>query len=146
MRLPLEVVFRRGAVFLWKQYARLDDPALAGQTKPKFIVILSSSAEDDPVVYILTTSEKSKHEHHPVPEDLLHIAANSYEFFDLDTLIDTGEAGQLEVGRDEFVALYAGDSLIYKGTLTDADVTTLMNKITSSRRVARRVKQILSGR
>lgn len=87
MRLPVETVLRRGVVFLWTNYARLDDPALKGQTKSKFIVILSGSPLDDPLLYILTTSEKLKHEHHPCPQDLFRVAADRYEFFPADTLI-----------------------------------------------------------
>lgn len=77
MLLPLDVVLRRGVIFLWIKYARLDDPALVGQTKPKFIVILSGSPQDDP--------------------------------------------------------------------LNDAHIEELMKKIAASRRVPRRIKQILSG-
>jgi hypothetical protein len=143
MRLPLEVVFKRGAIFLWRAYAKLDDPALAGQTKPKFIVVISSSHNDDPILYILTTSEKTKHTHHPVPGDLLHIKSGSYGFFALDTLIDSGEAGELEIDRAAFAALYDSEAVLYRGCLNDQDVAELMRKIGESRRVARRVKQIL---
>lgn len=122
MRFPLEIVLRRGAIFLWTKYAKLDDPALAAQTKPKFIVILSGSSQDDPIIYILTTSEKAKHARHPFPVDLLHLPAGAYECFDVDTLIDTGEAGELDIGRDAFVALYESDALLYKGALTEAHV------------------------
>lgn len=145
MLLPLDVVLRRGVIFLWTKYARLDDPALAGKTKPKFIVILSGSPQDDPLIYILTTSEKDKHDTHPFPEDLHRVHAGAYECFDVETVIDVGEAGQLDVGRDEFVALYEKGELIYKGVLSDSDVSQLLTKIVSSRRVARRVKQLLTG-
>jgi hypothetical protein len=40
---PLHSVLRRGAIFIWHQYEQLDDPNYAGQTKPKFVVILSNS-------------------------------------------------------------------------------------------------------
>jgi hypothetical protein len=145
MRLPLEVVFRRGVIFLWSKYARLDDPALAGQTKPKYIVILSGSPQDDPVVYILTTSQKDKHAVHPVPGDLFHIPPGVYECFTVDTLIDAGTAGELEIGRDEFVALYESDALIYKGVLSDTDLAQLMARVRRSPRVSRKVKQLLTG-
>ena len=141
----LEEVLRRGSIFLWTKYSRLDDPALAGRTKPKFIVILSSSSHDDPVIYILTTSEKPKHAGHPFPADLHRVPAGAYPCFVLDTLIDAGDAGQLEIGRDELSALYANRTLIYKGSLSQSDVTVLTAKIVASRRVSRRVKQILTG-
>jgi hypothetical protein len=141
----LEAILRRGAIFLWSKYARLDDPALAGQTKPKFIIVLSNSAQDDPILYILTTSEKPKHATHPFPGDLHHLAAGSYGCFNLDTLIDAGDAGQLDVGLDEFVALYESGALIYRGTLSQGDVEQLVAKVLASRRVARRVKSIISG-
>lgn len=41
MLLPLDVVLRRGVVFLWLDYEEFDDLALAGKSKPKFIVILT---------------------------------------------------------------------------------------------------------
>jgi len=145
MRLPLDVVLRRGVIFLWTRYDKLDDPALAGQTKPKFIVILSGSPRDDPLVYILTTSEKSKHAEHPFPADLQHLPAASYDFLPVDTLIDVGDAGQLEIGRDEFVALYESDAVVYKGVLDASHLAELMAKILASARVARRFKRILTG-
>lgn len=146
MQLPLETVLRRGVVFLWPDYARLDDPALKGQTKPKFIVILSGSPLDDPLVYILTTSEKSKHERHPFPQDLFLIPADRYGFFPANTVIDAGESGQLDVGRAEFATLYEGGAVVYKGVLTDDDVAALVKVILASARVSRRFKQILTGR
>ena len=145
MRLPLELVLRRGVIFLWTRYARLDDPALGGETKPKFIVILSGSPYDDPLIYILTTSEKAKHAEHPFPGDLQHLQAGTYECFTVDTLIDAGDAGQLEIGRDEFVKLYESDEVIYKDCLSEGHIKELVDRIVSSRRVAKRLKQILIG-
>lgn len=143
MRLPLEVVLRRGVIFLWPQYGKLDDPALAGQTKAKFIVVLSGSPKDDPLVYILTTSEKPKHAAHPFPVDFQHLPAGSYDFLPVDTLIDVGDAGELEVGREEFIALYECDAVVYKGALSDAHLDELVGKILACPRVARRFKQML---
>jgi hypothetical protein len=77
MLLPLDVVLRRGVIFLWTKYARLDDPNLVGKTKAKFIVILSNSPRDDPIIYILTTSEKDKHAQHPFPGDLQRLHAGT---------------------------------------------------------------------
>lgn len=37
MRLPLDLVLRRGVIFRWTRYSRLDDPAFAGLTKPKLL-------------------------------------------------------------------------------------------------------------
>jgi hypothetical protein len=145
MRLPLDLVLRRGVIFLWTRYSRLDDPALEGLTKPKYIVILSGSPHDDPMIYILTTSEKSKHARHPFPQDLQHLAAETYDCFAVDTLIDAGDAGQLQIGRDEFVRLYETDEVIYKGCLSEADINALMDRIVASRRVATRVKQVLGN-
>ena len=130
-------------MFLWPQYDKLDDAALAGQTKAKFIVILSGSPNDDPLLYILTTSEKPKHAAHPFPVDLQHLPAGSYDFLPVETLIDAGDAGELEVGRDEFIALYESDAVIYKGALTDAHLNELVDKILACPRVARRFKQLL---
>lgn len=130
-------------VFRWVDYDDLDDPALAGQTKPKFIVVLSNSPHDDPLIYILTTSEKAKHEHHPFPGDLVHIAKGSYGFLPVDTLIDAGTAGEREVGRAEFVALYNQESVVYQGTLNDAHCADLIQRITASRRVSTKLKRIL---
>lgn len=144
MPLPLQSVFRRGAVFLWTSYAALDDPTLQGQTKPKYIVMLSASALDDPLFYMLTTSHKPKHVDHPFPNDLFHISAGTYGFLPVDTLIDAGEAGALEVGRDEFTALYDSGEVLYKGGLSSADVTALVAKIVASARVRRRFKQMLT--
>lgn len=145
MRLPLHLVLRRGVIFLWTRYSRLDDPAFAGLTKPKFIVVLSGSPQDDPLIYVLTTSAKAKHTQHPFPEDLHHLPAGTYDCFTTDTLIDAGDAGQLEVGRDEFVKLYETNEVIYQGCLSDADIKALIDRIVASKRVARRVKHILRG-
>jgi hypothetical protein len=100
---------------------------------------------DGPPAYILTTSETPKHSTHPFPADLVTIAAGTYDFFPLTTLIDAGEAGQLDIGRDEFVALYQSGAVEYKGVLSDADVATLVAKIGASTRVSRRLKQLLTG-
>jgi hypothetical protein len=81
------------------------NPALQGRTKPKYVVMLSGSALDDPLVYILTTSEKTKHADHPFPNDLVVIQGSPTTFFPVNILIDEGEAGQLEIGREEFVVL-----------------------------------------
>jgi hypothetical protein len=139
------MVLRRGVIFLWGRYAKLDDPALAGQTKPKFIVILSASPHDDPLIYLLTTSEKAKHTEHPFPEDLQHLPAGAYDCFTVDTLIDAGDAGQTNIGREEFVALYESEGLIYKGCLSEAHIKELVDKILASRRVSGLMKRVLAG-
>jgi hypothetical protein len=145
MAVALEQVFRRGAVFLWTTFAQLDDPALAGSTKPKFIVMLSGSAHDEPLYYILTTSEKPKTTSHPHPQDLFAIPSGTYPWFPLNTILDTGSAGELTVESDEFAALYARGEVIYKGALSDHDVAALVVKIKNSLRVNRRFKQVLGG-
>ena len=143
MLLPFDSVVRRGVILLWKRYAELDDPALAGQSKAKFLIILSASPHDDPIVYILTTSQKPKHLAHPAPDDLLHLSPGSYDCFDLDTLIDCGTAGQRDVGLRELQALYEAGEVVYKGVLTDGHCAVLLQKIGASSRATRRVKRIL---
>lgn len=143
MLLPFDSVVRRGVILLWKRYAELDDPVLAGHSKAKFIIILSASPHDDPVVYILTTSQKPKHISHPAPVDLLHLPVGSYECFALDTLIDCGTAGEREVGLPELQALYDAGEVVYKGVLNDTHCASLMQKIAGSSRATRRVKRIL---
>lgn len=145
MLLPIESVLRRGAVFRWIKYTQLDDPKLAGKSKSKYIVMLSASALDDPFFYILTTSEKPKHASHPFPADLLTIPAGSYPFLSLPTLIDVGEAGQLDIEQAAFIALYESGQVAYLGNLSHTDVAGLVGKILSSRRVSGRFKQVLSG-
>lgn len=145
MQLPLAAVLRRGVVFLWPEFSALSDPALAGKTKAKFIVILSISASDDPIVFILTTSEKPKHASVPHPGDFLRIPAGTYEFFPADTLIDVSAAGEFDIGRDEFAALYEKGALIYQGRLSDGDVSTLVAMILTCPRVPRRFKQTLTS-
>jgi hypothetical protein len=143
MAVPLERVFRRGAVFLWTTYAALDDPALSGQTKAKFIVMLSSSVHDDPYYFILTTSEKAKHATHPHKTDLVEIVGGTYSYLPVDTILDAGEAGQLAVGREEFAALYDAGEIVHRGWLSNEDIALLMTKIMSSLRVSRRFKQMM---
>lgn len=143
MLLPFDSVVRRGVILLWKRYAELDDPALAGQSKVKFLIVLSGSPNDDPIVYILTTSQKPKHISHPAPGDLLHLPPGTYDCFVLDTLIDCGTAGEREVGRKELQALYEAGEVAYKGLLNDDHCATLMQKIGASSRATRRVKRIL---
>jgi hypothetical protein len=145
MRLPLDHVLRRGVVFLWTKYDKLDDPTLSSQVKPKFVVFISASVLDDPLFYLLTTSAKSKHAHSPFANDLFRIAAGSYAFFPQETLIDVGVAGELEIGRAEFEGLYEADEVVYKGVLTDVDVAALVEMILASRRVSTRFKRVING-
>lgn len=142
MVLPFDTVVRRGAVLLWRAYEKLDDPRFAGQTKPKFLVVLTESPLDDPIIYILTTS-KSPTARHPWPADLLTIPSGAYAFFPLETSMDAGTAGQTDVGTAELRALYDGGSVLYQGSLTTEDVGGLMEKIRLSPRVSRRVKAVL---
>lgn len=143
MQLPFDSVVCRGVILLWKRYAELDDPALAGQSKAKFLIILSASPHDDPIVYILTTSQKPKHITHPAPQDLLHLPPGTYDCFVLDTVIDCGTAGEREVGLPELRALYEAGEVAYKGVLNDSHCADLMQKIAASSRATRRVKRIL---
>jgi len=141
--LPFDSVVRRGVILLWKRYAELDDPVLAGQSKAKFLIVLSASPHDDPIVYILTTSQKPKHIAHPAPQDLLHLLPGAYECFTVDTLVDCGTAGEREVGRRELQALYEAGEVAYKGALSDDHCAQLMHKTAGSSRATRRVKRIL---
>lgn len=143
MLLPFDSVVRRGVILLWRRYAELDDPALAGQSKAKFLIVLSASPHDDPIVYILTTSQKPKHIAHPAPGDLLHLPPGAYECFTVDTLVDCGTAGEREVGLRELQALYEAGDVAYKGALSDDHCAELMQKIAGSSRATRRVKRIL---
>jgi hypothetical protein len=149
MAKPLSAVLRRGAVFLWTEYSKLDDPALAGQTKPKYMVILSTSPQDDPIIYILTTSEKADKPRHTTPlfpEDLVRVPAGTYPFFPKDTIINVSETGQLDVERDTFEDRYNCGTILFKGRLTPDDVNGLMQMIDACPRVGRRIKRILIGR
>src|SRR5438132_9739623 len=110
----LKAVLKRGAVFIWHKYDKLDDVSLTGQTKAKFAVILSNSPLDDPFVYILTTSEKPKHASAKFPADLFVIAANKYSFFSQKTIIDISQAGNLEIDREAFTTLYDDGEVTYK--------------------------------
>lgn len=143
MLLPFESVVRRGVILLWRRYAELDDPSLEGQSKAKFLIVLSSSPHDDPIVYILTTSRKAKHAKHPTPNDLFCLPAGTYSCFSTETLVDAGTAGERAVGLKELEALYVSGEVIYKGCLTDDHCAELMQKIASSARATRRVKRIL---
>jgi len=145
MRLPFESVLRRGVVFLWREYSLLDDPALSGQAKAKFVVILSASPLDDPLIYVLTTSAKPRHEHHPRPQDLFRIPVGSYAFFPVDTLVDVGTAGDLEYERDAFKGLFERGDVTYVGALTDNDMSALMAAIVDCAKVRGRVKRMLTG-
>jgi hypothetical protein len=142
MRLPLQLVLQRGVVFLWTEYKQLDDPALAGQSKPKFGVVLSNSALDDPIVYVLTPSKEPAGTY---AQDILRIPAKAYDFFPVDTFIDAGKAGDLEIGRDEFSVQYERNAVLYKGKLTSEDTDVLVKMILASPRVARRFKRMLAG-
>jgi len=145
MRLPLATLLRRGVVFLWHRFSELDDPSLEGHTKAKFIVVLSSNAADDPFFFVLTTSLKAKHQNVVHPEDFLHIPAGSYDFFQLDTLINVAEAGQFEIGRAEFMGLYESDEVTYKGRLSDDHTALLVSMIARCPRVSNRFKAMLTG-
>ena len=145
MQPALETVFRRGAVFLWPEYSNLDDPALAGQTKAKFIVVLSTSAADDPISFLLATSEKAKHATAPHPEDFFKIAAGAYPFFSLNTLLDVSEAGTLDISSEEFAALYEAGKLVHKGVLPKTEVAKVISMIKSCPRVSRRFKRQLEA-
>jgi len=145
MHLPLNPVLKRGAIFIWHKYEKLDDPALAGQTKAKFAVILSGSSLDDPLIFLLTTSEKPKHLQAKFPEDLFNVAAGTYNFFQQNTIIDVSAAGELDVDRDAFETLYDDGEVAYKGALSEADVEKLVHKIVACPRVNRKFKRLLTG-
>lgn len=70
---------------------------------------------------------------------------STYGFFPVNTIVDAGEAGELEVDRGAFAALYGQGSIVYKGTLSQADVTTLVERILLSARVRRRFKQVFKS-
>jgi hypothetical protein len=143
MLLPLAAVLR-GVVFLHPHFPHLSDPALAGDTKPKYLVILSSSPLDDPVLYVLTTSQKPKHETSPFKNDFVVIEASKYAFWPQVTIINAGEAGDdLSFSRDDLTTLYESGELVYQGVLEEDDIRLLLTAIHASRRVANRIKQIL---
>lgn len=137
---PLAKVFRRGAVFLWHRYPALDDPALAGETKPKFLVVLNNSPADDPIVFLLATSEKPKHATKPF---LFRLPAGSYDFFSLTTLLPIATAGQTDIDRDSFVALYDSNEIKCVGCLSEADAAQIIADIKACPLVQRRFKQTL---
>src|SRR5262245_47046978 len=128
MAAPIEQVFRRGAIFLWKAYEKLDDPNYQGRTKPKFIVMLSGSPNDDPLYYLLTTSIKPPANNHPRPQHLYEIPANTY-CFNVDTLIDVEQFGDLDIDATEFKALYAKGAIEHKGVMTAKEVESLVAAI-----------------
>src|SRR4051794_23615842 len=99
MQLPVEMVFRRGAIFFDPLYSELDDPALQGQTKGKFFVVLNNSPKDDPIVYLLATSEKPKHAKLPY---MFALKPGKYECFSKNTLVDVAQAGGDELDGPMF--------------------------------------------
>jgi hypothetical protein len=144
MLLPLSAVLRRGVVFLHPHFPHLADPSLAGQTKPKYLVVLSGSPLDDPVLYILTTSHKPKHSTSPFKEDFVVIKAGKYPFWPQETIINAGQAGdEFSFSNEDFAALYDAGELIYQGVLDGEDIMLLLDAILASLRVANRTKQIL---
>jgi hypothetical protein len=140
MRFPIEKVFRRGAVFRQGLFDKLDDPALAGRTKPKYFVVLSTAPQDDPILYVLTTSEKEKHEGLPF---LVAIEAGVYDFFPVKTLIDVATAENLDIPRDGFLALYEIDEIEYQGTLSSEDIKRVVDAIKACSVISNRFKQTL---
>jgi len=143
MLLPLGVVLRRGAVFLYPRFPHLSDPSLSGQTKAKYLVILSSSPLDDPVFYVLTTSEKPKHLTSPLKDDFMTIEGGKYSFFPKETIINVAQAGEFSFDREELEALYDAGELVYQGALDDQDIAMLLQMIQRSLRVANRIKHII---
>lgn len=139
--MPLVTVLRRGSVFLFHQYDQLDDPALAGRTKPKFVVVLSNSAADDPLVYLLATSEKPKHAGLPF---MFRIKAGTYPFFPVDTLLPIATAGDAEIDREKFHALYERGAIAYMGRLGEAHVQEILMAIDACPTVTKRFKKTLS--
>jgi hypothetical protein len=142
--LPLDTVLKRGVVFLYPRFPHLADPSLAGQTKPKYLVIVSSSPLDDPILYLLTTSRKPQHASSAFRDDFVSVAAGKYPFLPQETIINCAEAGVLVFDRGDLEALYRAGELVYQGVLQEDDVRALMAAIQGSRRVPNRIKQILS--
>ena len=140
MRFPIEKVFRRGAVFRQGLFDKLDDPALAGKTKPKYFVVLSASPQDDPILLILTTSKKEKHEGLPF---LVAIEAGVYDFLPAETLINVATAENLDIPREDFIALYESDQIEYQGALSDEDIKRVVDEIRACAVVSNRFKQML---
>lgn len=139
-KMPLSMVFRRGAVFRQALFDQLDDPAYKDRTKPKYFVILSSSPLDDPIMYILTTSEKDKHE----GMDYMVKLRGSYEFLPAAaTLVDVSTAEGLSAPREDFVSLYRVGQIEYKGILSDEDTKRIIDGIAECPVVTTRFKQFL---
>ncbi|HVL66344.1 MAG TPA: hypothetical protein VM364_03680 [Vicinamibacterales bacterium] len=143
MLLPLHVVLKRGVVFLYPRFPALADPVLAGQTKPKYLVVLSASPMDDPVLYLLTTSRKPRHLTAALAPDFMHIPAGKYMFFPKETIINVAEAGDFSFDRDSLRELYDSGEIVYQGALDGEDVATLLGMIQKSMRVAGWVKRLL---
>jgi len=135
MLLPLGVVLRRGAVLLYPRFPHLSDPSLAGQTRAKYLVILSASPLDDPVLYVLTTSEKPKHLASPFKDDFMTIEGGKYSFFPRETVINVAQAGEFSFDREGLAALYDAGELLYQGALDDQDIAMLLQMIQRSLRV-----------
>lgn len=104
MLLPFESVVRRGVAFRYPRFQLLADPALAGETKPKYLVIVSSSPLDAPILFLLTTSEKPKHLNSALRAEFMHIPAGKYSFLPKGTIINA-EAGELTFDREDLQAL-----------------------------------------
>lgn len=141
--MPLNTVLRRGAVFLFHKYDQLDDPNLAGQTKAKFVVVLSTSHQDDPIVYLVTTSETAKRAALPY---MFKIEAAEYAFFPVATLLPVGTAGATDIDREKFRALYERGEVDYKGSLSEGHIGQIADAIQACPTVSRRFKQTLAPR
>lgn len=139
---PLEALVRRGVVFLHMEYEKLDDPAFAGQTKPKYVVIISDSLQDDPILYLLTTSEKPKHSSLP---NLVKVENGECDFLSGVTLIDVSQAGLLEFTRDELAALHRTRKLKYCGAWPQPVIDRILAAVYDCPSVARWIKQVLKG-
>lgn len=141
----LDAVLRRGAVFHWDDFSKLDDPGAA--PKGKFLVIINAFLPDDVLYYLLTTSQVTELLRGPFRDDVVTFEPGSYDFFNRETAVNVGTAGGQAtiVESAVFRGMYYDGEVEYVGRLTDSDMARIDQAIAKSLRVLKELKRLITA-
>lgn len=140
----LDACLRRGAVFLWRDYDKLDDPNV--RAKAKFIVLVNAFLPDENLYYLLTTSQVDRLKKGPFIADVVVIPAGTYEFFPIDTAINVASiANTPPIEASLFREMYYDREIVFVGALSSADIGRLDAATNASVRVPKDMKRFITA-
>lgn len=140
--LDLDACLRRGSVFHWNEYDKLDDPS--ADRKGKFIVVINAFLPGDSLYYLLTTSQVEQLLDSPFRADAVVFEAGAYPFFKKRTAVNVGTAG-LTIPADDFRGMYYDGQIEYVGQMCEPDVKRIDTAISRSVRVQKALKRFITA-